>query len=192
MPPPVSPAPATHLVVMGVSGSGKTSVAAHLAALLGWPAAEADDFHPPANIAKMAAGIPLDDADRLPWLETLRDWMDRHVGTSSGTVVTCSALKKSYRDLLNQATGVVRFLHVQVDPDLLARRLEARTGHFMPGTLLASQLATLEPLGPDEDGITLVNDTTPADLAHRAVAALDLAFAATTASSAPQPRPENP
>src|SRR6185312_9653464 len=79
MPPPVSPAPATHLVVMGVSGSGKTSVAAHLAALLGWPAAEADDFHPPANIAKMAAGIPLDDADRLPWLETLRDWMDRHV-----------------------------------------------------------------------------------------------------------------
>lgn len=192
MPSPAPPAPPTHLVVMGVSGSGKTSVAGHLAALLGWPSAEADEFHPPANIAKMAAGVPLDDADRLPWLETLRDWMDRHAGSSAGTVVTCSALKRSYRDLLSQATGVVRFLHVQVDPDLLARRLEDRTGHFMPGTLLASQLSTLEPLERDEDGLTLMNDSTPADLAHRAVAALDLAPAATTIPSAPQTRPENP
>ncbi|WP_372699611.1 gluconokinase [Arthrobacter sp. JSM 101049] len=192
MPLPAPPAPAIHLVVMGVSGSGKTSVASHLATQLGWPCAEADDFHPPANIAKMAAGTPLDDADRRPWLEVLRDWMDRHAPTSAGTVVTCSALKQSYRDLLGQASGVVRFLHIQADPDLLARRLEARAGHFMPGALLASQLATLEPLGPDEDGVTLLNDTTPADLAERAIAALGLVPAATTTSSAPQPRPENP
>lgn len=180
MPNQATPTPATHLVVMGVSGSGKTTVAALLAEALGWTAAEADDFHPAANIAKMSAGTALDDADRWPWLAVIREWMDAHGSAGSGTVVTCSALKRSYRDLLREATGVVRFLHVDVDHDLLASRLEARTGHFMGATLLASQLATLEPLGPDEDGLTLANDTTPADLAHRAIDALGLAARATT------------
>ena len=181
MPHQAPPTPATHLVVMGVSGSGKTTVAALLAERLGWPAAEADDFHPPANIAKMAAGTPLDDADRWPWLATLKEWMDEHDG-GPGTVVTCSALKRSYRELLREATGVVRFLHVDADADLLARRLGQRTDHFMPGTLLASQLATLEPLAADEDGTTLPNDTTPEALADRAITLLGLASAATTRS----------
>lgn len=184
--------PAIHVVVMGVSGSGKTSVASHLAGQLGWPSAEADDFHCPANIAKMASGTPLDDADRQPWLETLREWMSAHATAAGGTIVTCSALKRSYRDLLREASGVVRFLHVQADPDLLARRLGQRTGHFMPGALLASQLALLEPLGDDEDGITLANGTTPEDLARRATTALALAPAAPDPSSAPRPRPEKP
>ncbi|WP_417220183.1 gluconokinase [Arthrobacter sp.] len=174
MPHQAPPAPTTHLVVMGVSGSGKTTVAGLVAAELGWPCAEADDFHPAANIAKMAAGTPLDDDDRWPWLASLKEWMDRH-DSGPGTVVTCSALKRSYREVLREATGVVRFLHVDADTDLLAMRLGQRTGHFMPGTLLASQLATLEPLAADEDGITLPNDTTPEALAELAIARLHLA-----------------
>lgn len=180
MPHQAPPTPTTHLVVMGVSGSGKTTVAALLADRLGFPAAEADDFHPAANVAKMAAGIPLDDADRWPWLATLRTWMDGHGAAAGGTVVTCSALKRSYRDLLRAGTGVVRFLHVDADAELLARRLGQRTDHFMPDTLLASQLATLEPLEPDEDGTTLANDTTPGDLADRAITRLGLAPASST------------
>lgn len=178
MPDQAPPTPTTHLVVMGVSGSGKTTVAGLIAEALGWPAAEADDFHPADNIAKMAAGTPLDDADRWPWLAALAHWMGGHGAAGRGTVVTCSALKRSYRDVLREATGVVRFLHVDADPALLARRLDERTGHFMPGTLLASQLGTLEPLAPDEDGVTLANDTTPEDLARRAIATLGLAPAA--------------
>lgn len=172
MPHQAPPSIPTHLVVMGVSASGKTTLASLLADRFGWPMAEADDFHPAANKAKMASGTPLTDQDRWPWLGTLRDWMDNT--PSQGTVMTCSALKRSYRDLLREADGVVRFVHVVVDPSILSERIRMRTGHFMPGTLLPSQLSTLEPLESDEDGFTLANDSTAEDLLTRALIALDL------------------
>ncbi|GER23810.1 gluconokinase [Zafaria cholistanensis] len=161
-------------MVMGVSGSGKTTLATLLGERLGWVTAEADDFHPQANIAKMASGRPLDDADRWMWLSAIRDWMSGHSAPETGTVVTCSALRRRYRDLLRQAEGVVRFIHVTGDPSTIARRVERRSGHFMPPALLPSQLQALEPLDADEDGITLPNNTTPQDLADRALAALGL------------------
>jgi gluconokinase len=145
----------THLVVMGVAGSGKTSVALELTARTGRPYAEADDFHPPANIARMASGIPLTDADRAPWLAALRDWLSAQAEAGRGAIVTCSALRRAYRDVLRSARGRVVFVHLTGSPELLASRIAARTGHFMPATLLPSQLVTLEPLEPDEDGFTL-------------------------------------
>ena len=172
---PSNPAPApVHLVVMGVSGSGKTTLAALLGQRLDCPVAEADEFHPAANIAKMASGTPLTDEDRWPWLGAIRDWMTDNAASGHGSIVTCSALKRSYRDLLREASGVVRFVHVTGDPELVAERMRHRSGHFMPETLLPSQLQTLEPLGAGEDGLTLANDSTPEDLADRALAALDL------------------
>ncbi|PRX44172.1 gluconokinase [Prauserella shujinwangii] len=149
----------TVIVVMGVAGSGKTTVGTALAAMLGVPYAEADDFHSPANIAKMSAGVPLTDADRMPWLRAIARWIGAH--THGGGVVTCSALKRRYRDVL-RAGGPAWFLHLHGDRDLLARRLTARRGHFMPVALLDSQLADLEPLEPDEPGRT-VDIAAPAD-----------------------------
>lgn len=166
--------PVTHLVIMGVSGSGKTTLAELLAQRLGWPSAEADEFHSEANIAKMSAGTALVDGDRWPWLRSIRDWMTANAQAGNGTIVTCSALKRSYRDLLREAEGRVRFVHVTADPQMLAERLQHRSGHFMPGSLLPSQLATLEPLEADEDGIALPNNTTEQDLADRALAGLGL------------------
>jgi carbohydrate kinase (thermoresistant glucokinase family) len=129
-------------VIMGVSGSGKTVIGTALAAKLGLPFHDGDDFHPPANVAKMSAGIPLTDADREPWLRTLagkiRDW-----NVAGGAVLACSALKETYRQLLRDG-GDVRFIFLDVPRQLLADRLRGRTGHFMPVTLLDSQLATLE------------------------------------------------
>ena len=141
-----------HLVVMGVSGTGKTTTALLLAERLGRPMIEGDDLHPPANVEAMRAGRALTDADRGPWLRAIRDAMSSAGGS---TVVTCSSLRRSYRDVLRTAEGRVRFVHLVVPPEELQRRLAARTGHFMPATLLASQLATLEPLGPDEDGVNV-------------------------------------
>lgn len=161
-PSPSRTAPPCHLVVMGVSGSGKSTLAAALAEQLELPMAEADEFHPEANIAKMAAQTPLTDEDRWPWLHALRDWMSAHAET--GSVITCSALRRSYRDLLSTAEGRVIFLHVDVDVPRLSTRLAHRSGHFMPPELLKSQLQTLEPLDPDEDGVRLPNNTTIEDL----------------------------
>ena len=140
-----------HVVVMGVSGTGKSTVGRLLAERLGAVFVEGDDLHPAANVASMRAGIPLTDEQRAPWLEAVRDAMD-----GPGTVVACSALRRRYRDVLRGADGRVRFVHLVVAPDELARRLGQRAGHFMPASLLASQLATLEPLEPDEDGIDVV------------------------------------
>jgi gluconokinase len=140
----------THLVVMGVAGAGKTTIARALSRQLGWDMAEADDFHPEANIAKMSRGIPLEDADRWPWLTRIRAWMTDQARSGRSTVLTCSALKRSYRDLLASAGGRVVFLHLDGDPALLAERMQARAGHFMPAALLPSQLATLEPLDAGE------------------------------------------
>lgn len=159
-------APPCHLVVMGVSGSGKSTLAEALAAELKLPMAEADEFHPPENIAKMASQTPLTDEDRWPWLEALRDWMSARAVT--GSVITCSALRRSYRDLLRTAQGRVVFLHVDVEIPRLSTRLAHRSGHFMPAALLESQLHTLEPLDPDEDGVALPNDTTIDDLLQAA------------------------
>lgn len=163
-----------HLVVMGVSGSGKSSVAKPLAELLGWPFAEADDFHPSANIDKMSAGLPLTDADREPWLRALRDWLSEQADTGHSTVVTCSALRRGYRDLLRGARGRVTFVHLTGSPELIAERLGHRDGHFMPPELLPSQIDALEPLGPDEDGLTVDIGPSPDVIARDIADRLDL------------------
>jgi gluconokinase len=138
------------VVVMGVSGSGKSTVGAALAQRLGVPFVDADDLHPEANIAKMAAGIPLDDDDRWPWLEAVARWLAGHRDT--GGVASCSALKRAYRDVLTHGAPSTVFLHLHGDRDVLAERVAARPGHFMPAALIDSQFATLEPLAPDERG----------------------------------------
>ncbi|WP_431240162.1 gluconokinase [Mycolicibacterium aichiense] len=139
-------------VVMGVSGSGKSTVGAALAQRLRVPFADADDFHPSANIAKMTAGQALNDDDRYPWLEAIGGWLVGHPG---GGVMSCSALKRKYRDQLRQQCPDVKFLHLSGSAEVIARRQASRPGHFMPASLLASQFETLEPLDPDEDGITI-------------------------------------
>ncbi|OJZ74604.1 gluconate kinase [Mycobacterium paraffinicum] len=140
------PAP---VVVMGVSGSGKSTVGVALAQRLGVPFVDADALHPPANIAKMAAGEPLDDDDRRPWLDKVGEWLAGH---RDGGVVSCSALKRKYRDQLRTHCPEVEFLHLAGSPALIGARLAARTGHFMPPALLRSQFDALQPLGADEAG----------------------------------------
>ena len=163
-----------HLVIMGVAGSGKTTLADLLDDRLGRLYAEADDFHPQANIDKMAAGTPLTDEDRWPWLDAIRDWLTEQTRAGRSAIVTCSALKRVYRDVLREAEGRVRFVHLTAPPTLLEDRMAHREGHFMPTTLLPSQLATLEPLDPDEDGVSVVVDVPPDEVADRALVALGL------------------
>lgn len=161
----------TILIVMGVAGSGKTVVAHQLAARLDWSFAEADDFHPAGNVVKMSSGIPLTDDDRLPWLKDIRSWIDAHPHSA---VVTCSALRRSYRDVLSRADARVRFIHLDGTVEQLSRRLSSRIGHFMPASMLDSQLETLERLEPDEDGVVIDIDATPAEIVDAALATLDL------------------
>lgn len=142
----------TPVVVMGVSGSGKSTVGAALADRLRVPFVDADTLHPAANVAKMAAGVPLDDDDRYPWLERVGEWLAGH---RDGGVASCSALKRAYRDYLRARCPPVAFLHLAGSPELIGRRLAARTGHFMPAALLRSQFETLQPLGADEAGVTV-------------------------------------
>ncbi|MFJ3921978.1 gluconokinase [Streptomyces sp. NPDC090022] len=156
---------------MGVSGTGKTTVGRLLAAALGLPYAEGDAFHPAANVAKMASGVPLDDADRWPWLDAVGAWA-RVAAAEGGGVVAASSLKRAYRDRLRAAAPGVVFVHLAGDRALIAGRMAARTGHFMPATLLDSQFATLEPLQDDERGVTVDVRGTPQDIARRARAAL--------------------
>lgn len=143
---------ASPIVVMGVSGSGKSTVGAALAQRLRVPFADADDFHPPANIAKMTAGEALDDDDRYPWLEAIGEWLAEH---GDGGVMSCSALKRKYRDQLRRHCPDVEFLHLSGTPEVIGRRQASRPGHFMPPSLLASQFATLEPLEADERGTAI-------------------------------------
>jgi gluconokinase len=168
---------------MGVSGSGKTTLATLLSERLGWPYAEADDFHPPANVDKMTAGVALDDEDRWPWLRTIRDWLTTAARAGTSTIVTCSALKRAYRDVLAEAEGRVRFLHLTAPTELIGSRLASRAGHFMPAALLPTQVAALQPLAQDEDGLTLVVDVPPGELADRAVEALGLRAADASADA---------
>jgi gluconokinase/shikimate kinase len=141
-------APDPVLVVMGVAGAGKSTVARTLAAALGWDFAEGDDLHPPENIAKMSSGVPLTDDDREPWLATVSSWIIEHAMAGSPGVITCSALKRRHRDVLRERNVV--FVHVSGSGELIARRLAERGGHFMPASLLASQFAALESPAPDE------------------------------------------
>lgn len=148
----------TAVVVMGVSGSGKSTVGALLAIRLGVRFVDADALHPGENIAKMASGVPLDDDDRWPWLARVADEIAAH---PEGVVVACSALRVAYRDALRRDDAVVFFAHLAPPVDVLAERLGARPGHFMPPSLLRSQLETLEPLEPGERGITLDDSGSP-------------------------------
>ncbi|MEU8979655.1 gluconokinase [Streptomyces sp. NPDC048309] len=158
------------VVVMGVAGTGKTTIGPLLAARLGVPYAEGDDFHPQANIAKMTAGTPLADEDRWPWLDAIGAWADARVGL--GGVVSSSALKRAYRDRLRAAAPGVVFVHLTGDRELIEDRMSHRQGHFMPTALLDSQFATLQPLEADEAGVAVDVSGGPGEITERAVAAL--------------------
>lgn len=157
------------LIVMGVSGSGKSSVARLLAERLGFDYVEGDDDHPPENIAKMKAGEPLTDADRQNWLFVLRDRIRHAAADERSLVLTCSALKRRYRDLLREGDPELVFVHLHGDRDLIASRMAARSGHFMPSSLLDSQLRDLEPPGEDEKVIRI-------DIKYSLVEMVDQAF----------------
>ncbi|MGW0547527.1 gluconokinase [Streptomyces altiplanensis] len=159
------------IVVMGVSGSGKTTVGRAIAQRLAVPCAEADDFHSPRNVAKMRAGTPLDDEDRRPWLDAIAAWLAEHAGR--GGVVTCSALRRRYRDRLAAVSPEVFFLHLDGSAELIAGRLAERKGHFMPASLLQSQIDALEPLGADESGAAVPIDGTPEQTTALALAAVE-------------------
>ena len=161
---PHNPTPTTTIVVMGVSGCGKSTVMQALAGELGWPTAEADDFHSPANVAKMRSGTPLTDEDRGPWLAALAAWIGERERAGENALVTCSALRRAYRDRLRRGHASVWFAHLVLEPAAIADRLEHRQGHYMPPGLLSSQLETLEPLEPDEPGAAIAADRPPAEI----------------------------
>ena len=148
------------LIVMGVSGSGKSTVAEALSARLGWYCADADRFHPASNVAKMSAGQPLTDDDRWPWLKAIADEIDRLCGKHQQAVVACSALRRAYRDLLVHGRDDVRIVFLDGTKELIAGRLATRKDHFMPPGLLDSQFRTLERPGPDEGAVTVSIDAT--------------------------------
>ncbi|MEZ0448004.1 gluconokinase [Cellulomonas sp. ICMP 17802] len=156
----------TRLVVMGVSGCGKSTVGALLAQRLGVAFLDADSLHPPANLAKMAGGVPLTDADRWPWLRLVGAAL---AAEPHGAVVACSALRRPYRDLLREAAPDLRFVHLVGTRAQLAARMSSRDGHFMPVSLLDTQLATLEPLAPDEPGVELDCTLDPGSLVGAAL-----------------------
>jgi gluconokinase len=165
---------------MGVSGSGKTTVGALLAGRLQWAYAEADDFHPPANLQKMRAGEPLTDEDRRPWLQAIGAWIDKQIAAGRPAVVSCSALKRSYRDVLRGSAPdryrrQLRFVYLEGGRDLIAQRMSARHGHFFPASLLDSQFRDLEPPGPDEHALTVPVRGDPGEITDEIVARLGLA-----------------
>jgi gluconokinase len=145
------PLPAPVVLIMGVSGCGKSTTGERLAARLGWIFRDADSFHPTANVEKMSRGVPLDDEDRKPWLAAIAAWMDERSAAGEPAVVTCSALKRRYRDVLIGDRGFVRLVHLVGEKALIAERMARRTDHFMPPALLDSQFAALEAPGEDEN-----------------------------------------
>lgn len=163
------------LVIMGVSGSGKSTVAGVVAGRLGWDLAEGDDLHPERNVTKMQAGEPLTDEDRWPWLETIADWIRQHTESGTPGVITCSALKKRYRDILRGENVV--FVFLQGSKDSISGRLASRHGHFMPPALLESQFEALEEPTEDENYISLCVSATPAEEAQEIIERLNLAAA---------------
>ncbi len=157
------------IVVMGVTGCGKSTVGVALAERLDGPFGDADDFHSPENVARMAAGTPLTDADRVPWLHAIGAWL---ASQPDGAVASCSALKRSYRDILRESAPGVSFVHLHGDRETVRRRVSGRAGHFMPSSLVDSQFAALEPLDPAERGVVLDLDAPVEDLVEAAVRAL--------------------
>ena len=160
------------VVLMGVSGSGKTEVGTRLAEALGGTFVEGDDYHPPANVAKMRSGVPLDDADRQPWLERLSREIGTWLDAGKAVVLACSALKQRYRDILKAGRPGVRFVHLKGDEALIRKRLDKRRGHYMPASLLESQFAALEEAG---DAITVGIDAPPDAIVAEIRQALDAA-----------------
>jgi gluconokinase len=163
-----------HIIVMGVSGSGKTAVGHAMAEGLGMEFIEGDDYHPDANVEKLAAGIPLTDEDRWPWLRALVDLVAERHEAEAGTVLACSALRRVYRNVLRTASPQGESFVIQLDADeaALRSRLEHRRGHYMPASLLESQLATLEPLEPDETGAVIDARVPEPDVVAEALAAV--------------------
>lgn len=157
------------VVVMGVSGSGKSTVADLLSERTGCALAEGDDFHPASSIARMAAGRPLDDPLRAPWLAAITSWLTERAARGECAVVSCSALTRAYRDVLRGAGPDVRMVHLAGPRELVAQRLAVRRGHFMPPELLDSQYAALEPLDADEPGITVDLAHTPEQIADQII-----------------------
>lgn len=160
------------LVIMGISGSGKSTVAGILAGQLGWDLQEGDDLHPAENVEKMASGHALTDEDRAPWLDTVASWIIEHALADVPGIITCSALKRKYRDVLRLDNVI--FVHLVGSKELIQRRLSARLDHFMPTTLLDSQVAALEPLGSDERSLMVNAGRSPAEEAAEIVRALHL------------------
>lgn len=158
-----------HLLVMGVSGSGKSTIGARLAEALALPFGDADAFHPPANVTKMSAGTPLTDEDRWPWLDALGAWL---AAQRTGGVIACSALKRAYRDRLRAAVPGLRILHLSGVSEMITERQRARKDHFMPPSLMASQFATLEPPGADEAALILDITAPPEAILATALAQL--------------------
>jgi gluconokinase/shikimate kinase len=157
------------LLLMGVSGCGKSTVAAILASRLGWPFEEGDALHPQANIEKMAAGHPLTDADRLPWLAKVAEWIDERLDAGENGLITCSALKRSYRDLINRQGSGVMFVFLAGSKETIAARLAARHGHFMRASLLDSQFADLEEPAADEPAIRVDIGPPAAEIAEQII-----------------------
>jgi len=167
------PAPAV-LVIMGVSGSGKTTIANELSRRLGWEFEDGDWFHPAANVEKMHSGVPLTDEDRWPWLRAIAQWIDETRAAGRHGIVTCSALKRRYRAILIGERPDVRLVYLEGDMALIARRVATRHEHFMPASLLASQFEALEEPGPDEHPITLSIEPGPREIAAQIISELRL------------------
>ena len=163
------------LIVMGVSGSGKSTIADGLAQRLGWTYEDGDKFHPASNVAKMSAGHPLTDEDRWPWLQAIADDIDRACKAGEHVVIACSALKRSYRDVLVHGRGDVRIVYLSGTQELIAGRLAKRKGHFMPPGLLASQFKTLEPPDTDENPVTVSIDASVEEIVDDTVSQIGLA-----------------
>jgi gluconokinase len=157
------------ILVFGVSGAGKTTVGRMLAERLGWAFLDADDLHPKANVEKMRAGVPLDDADRWPWLDAVGQWIDARAAQGRASVIACSALRRAYRERLRARRPQLRIVYLAGSEALIAHRLEDRTGHYWPASLLPTQFAALEPPAPDEHAV-LVDIGPPPEALVEAIA----------------------